>query len=412
MKQLLDYIRGLRKGKEAHRLEKESMQDPFLADAMDGYSKVEGDHEQQIKNLQMKISKHSQKRKRSHAVTWSVAASLIIGISISSYFLFLKKGMDEDVFVAKEDVPSTVLAPTSPKDEVALLPKAKTTQDSISEAKVNTANNKDIFAKARTKSTAMPQAAPTATMPILEEKSEPIARQEEEEVAAVMDTFNPDSTRDKMRLAKASTNNMIKGIVTNEAGEPIVGASVLYKGTNIGTITDLKGQFSLIKKEDNKELMAQYIGYNSVEIPIDTSSTILIAMNEDKKSLNEMVVVGYGKQIKKKNAANASSTIPPESIKVAEIKPEKSLPSTPVIGMKQYKEYLKQNLVHPIDDACAKAKGKVVLTFLVNKEGRPYYITVKKSLCESSDREAIRLIQEGPDWTYGKQLVEITVKFK
>ena len=43
---LLDYIRGLRKGKEAHRLERESMQDPFLADAMDGYSQVEGNHEQ------------------------------------------------------------------------------------------------------------------------------------------------------------------------------------------------------------------------------------------------------------------------------------------------------------------------------------------------------------------------------
>lgn len=45
---LLDYIRGLRKGKEAHRLEKESMKDPFLADAMDGYHQVEGDHEEQI----------------------------------------------------------------------------------------------------------------------------------------------------------------------------------------------------------------------------------------------------------------------------------------------------------------------------------------------------------------------------
>ena len=45
---LLDYIRGLRKGKEAHRLEKESMKDPFLADAMDGYGQVEGNHEQRI----------------------------------------------------------------------------------------------------------------------------------------------------------------------------------------------------------------------------------------------------------------------------------------------------------------------------------------------------------------------------
>ena len=52
---LLDYIRGLRKGKEAHRLERESMQDPFLADAMDGYSQVEGNHEQRIEKLRMQV---------------------------------------------------------------------------------------------------------------------------------------------------------------------------------------------------------------------------------------------------------------------------------------------------------------------------------------------------------------------
>ncbi len=53
---LLDYIRGLRKGKEAHRLEKESMQDPFLADAMDGYRQVEGNHELRIEKLRMQVS--------------------------------------------------------------------------------------------------------------------------------------------------------------------------------------------------------------------------------------------------------------------------------------------------------------------------------------------------------------------
>ena len=59
---LLDYIRGLRKGKEAHRLERESMQDPFLADAMDGYSQVEGNHEQRIEKLRMQVSAHSARK--------------------------------------------------------------------------------------------------------------------------------------------------------------------------------------------------------------------------------------------------------------------------------------------------------------------------------------------------------------
>ena len=83
---LLDYIRGLRKGKEAHRLEKESMKDPFLADAMDGYHQVEGDHEQQIRQLQMRVNAHSAKKRNKYAITWSIAACLMIGIGISSYF--------------------------------------------------------------------------------------------------------------------------------------------------------------------------------------------------------------------------------------------------------------------------------------------------------------------------------------
>ena len=86
---LLDYIRGLRKGKEAHRLERESMQDPFLADAMDGYSQVEGNHEQRIEKLRMQVSAHSAKNKNTRAITWSIAACLAIGFGISSYFLFL-----------------------------------------------------------------------------------------------------------------------------------------------------------------------------------------------------------------------------------------------------------------------------------------------------------------------------------
>ena len=63
------------------------------------------------------------------------------------------------------------------------------------------------------------------------------------------------------------------------------------------------------------------------------------------------------------------------------------------------------------DETCAQVKGKVVLTFLVNRDGRPFHIKVKKSLCESSDKEAIRLVQEGPDWTYGNKQAEVTVKF-
>ena len=159
---LLDYIRGLRKGKEAHRLEKESMQDPFLADAMDGYNQVEGNHEQRIEKLRMRVSAHSAKKKNTYAITWSIAACLVIGFGISSYFLFLKKSMTDEVFIAEESVPAklpevttpatptnpaTPAAPVTPRKEIALAAtKVKTDSTPISEIAVKQADKKEMSA--------------------------------------------------------------------------------------------------------------------------------------------------------------------------------------------------------------------------------------------------------------------------
>ena len=415
---LLDYIRGLRKGKEAHRLEKESMQDPFLADAMDGYNQVEGNHEQRIEKLRMQVSAHSAKKKNTYAITWSIAACLIIGFGISSYFLFLKKSMTDEVFIAEESVstklaepaapltpaiPATPTVPATPQKEIALATtKVKTDSTPVSEITARQANKKDMIVKIQ--ATSQPQQGVlVATVPVMEEVSEETAALQE--VVATMDTFESESDK-KMKLAKVATilpqNNMIKGRVTNEKGEPLIGASVTYKGTNIGTITNMNGEFSLVKKDDKKRLTAQFIGYDPVEIRVDTSRTMLIAMNENKQALNEVVVVGYGAKKNKK-----SGTV----VKGNE-QANKDITPQPVIGKRKFQKYLKENLVRPTDEKCAQVKGKVVLTFLVNKEGRPFSIKVKESLCESSDKEAIRLIQEGPDWIYGTKLAEVTVHFE
>lgn len=417
---LLDYIRGLRKGKEAHRLEKESMQDPFLADAMDGYNQVEGNHEQRIEKLRMQVSAHSAKKKSTYAITWSIAACLIIGFGISSYFLFLKKSMTDEVFIAEESVsiklaepaapptpaiPATPTVPATPQKEIALATtKVKTDSTPISEITARQADKKDMIAEIQT--TSQPQGAPVAAVPMMEEVSEETAALQE--VVATIDTFESESDK-KMKLAKVATilpqNNMIKGRVTDGKGEPLIGASVTYKGTNIGTITNMNGEFSLVKKDDKKRLTAKYIGYDPVEIQVDTSRTMLIAMNENKQALNEVVVVGYGAKKNKKSTTLGSDA------KVKE-QTEKEITPQPVIGKRSYQKYLKEHLVRPTDEKCAQVKGKVVLTFLINKEGRPFYIKVKESLCESADKEAIRLIQEGPDWIYGNKLVEVTVKFE
>ena len=375
---LSDYIQGLRKGKEAHRLEKESMKDPFLADAIDGYNQVEGNHEQRIEQLRIQISARSTKKRNTYAIIWSVAACLVIGFGISSYFLFLK------------ETPEPVI-PIIPQKEIALVPtKTKTDSTPISPVSTKQADKKDIIAKSRT-TISKPPSAPITTMPMEEETSDQMVAATDEEVIMTTGASDPESVK-KMRIAKMAvipTNDIIKGKVTDQKGEPLIGASVMYKGTNIGTVTDVNGEFSLLKKAENKQLTAQYIGYDPVEVPVDTSRTMLIAMNEDQKGLSEVVVVGHG--VNKK--ANKDNT------------------PQPVDGKRKFLKYLKKNLVRPTDETCAQVKGKVVLTFLVNRDGRPFHIKVKKSLCESSDKEAIRLVQEGPDWTYGNKQAEVTVKF-
>ena len=416
---LLDYIRGLRKGKEAHRLEKESMQDPFLADAMDGYNQVEGNHEQRIEKLRMQVSAHSAKKKSTYAITWSIAACLIIGFGISSYFLFLKKSMTDEVFIAEESVsiklaepaapptpaiPATPTVPATPQKEIALATtKVKTDSTPISEITARQADKKDMIAEIQT--TSQPQGAPVAAVPMMEEVSEETAALQE--VVATIDTFESESDK-KMKLAKVATilpqNNMIKGRVTDEKGEPLIGASVTYKGTNIGTITNMNGEFSLVKKDDKKRLTAEYIGYDPVEIRVDTSRTMLIAMNENKQVLNEVVVVGYGAK-KNKKSTTAGNVVTVKEQAKKEITPQ------PVIGKRSYQKYLKENLVRPTDDNCKDIKGEVVLSFFVNEEGKPQNITVIHGLCEFADKEAIRLVKEGPKWTSGKLPARVTVRF-
>ena len=89
----------------------------------------------------------------------------------------------------------------------------------------------------------------------------------------------------------------INGIVADEQGEPIIGASVLEKGTTNGTITDLDGRFTLSIGKGT-ELIVSYVGYTTKTVKIGNQSTIKIVLIEDTKTLDEVVVIGYGTQKK------------------------------------------------------------------------------------------------------------------
>lgn len=85
----------------------------------------------------------------------------------------------------------------------------------------------------------------------------------------------------------------VTGKVTDPAGEPVIGANVVLKGTTHGVITDVNGQFTLSVPE-NGILVISYIGYTPIEIVIGNQTTFNIVLCEDTQALEEVVVVGYG----------------------------------------------------------------------------------------------------------------------
>src|SRR5438045_2396210 len=95
-------------------------------------------------------------------------------------------------------------------------------------------------------------------------------------------------------------NRTITGTVKDQKGEEIIGASVIVKGTTIGTYTDEKGNFSLSVPPTATALIVKYLGYKSQEVPITASNVINITLEEDVLGLNEVVVTAIGVSREKK----------------------------------------------------------------------------------------------------------------
>ena len=94
------------------------------------------------------------------------------------------------------------------------------------------------------------------------------------------------------------TEGRIRGTVTDENGEPLIGASVMIKGTQRGTMTDIDGNYNL-EARPGETLVVSYVGYIPSELKIGKDPIINIVLQENNENLDEVVVVGYGVQKKK-----------------------------------------------------------------------------------------------------------------
>lgn len=111
----------------------------------------------------------------------------------------------------------------------------------------------------------------------------------------------------------AQQEKKITGVVTDATGTPVIGANVIEQGTANGTITDMDGKFTLTVS-NNATIQVSYIGYNTMSIKVGKQTALVIKMEEDSKSLSEVVVVGYGVQ-KKATITGSVSALQGDNIK-------------------------------------------------------------------------------------------------
>ncbi len=196
-------------------------------------------------------------------------------------------------------------------------------------------------------------------------------------------------------LRSTASYETISGVVIDDTGEPLPGVNVVIKGTNTGVTTGMDGTFELPKAET---LLVSFIGFESQEIEVGSRSYIDVTLG-GATELQEVVVVGYGTE--KKDQETSYS------------------PAKPIGGNRAFKKYLNENLNYPEAAKTNEIEGTVILELTINTSGEVSDISIEKSLGYGCDQEAIRLANEGPNWSAAKKdgnkvedKVKIRVKFK
>lgn len=154
----------------------------------------------------------------------------------------------------------------------------------------------------------------------------------------------------KVKSDANARQKKVKGIVTDMNSEPVIGASVLVKGSTNGLITNLDGEFE-IEAPDNAVLQISYIGYISHEVSVKGKSSFSIRLQDDLQTLEEVVVVGYG-SVKKSNLTGAVSSVKMEDIPMVTTTSVSNMLTGRVPGL-----VITQNSADPTGDYTVQIRG-------------------------------------------------------
>ena len=442
------YHKGLLSSSAMNQLEKAALEDPFLADALEGYAVPGVNVGADIAELKKRLEAKTEQAKVIPLNPVAdikgnnfkmLRAAVIIGFVAGAAFLmyqFNNKSSNkneiaqnnptiETIKAADTTIPVTTFS-TPVEEKVAAIP--------VTNLPATTPDKKIVPDDSKTKQsggtvgpqqlTAEEKAAPAAPIIVRKEAKENADKLKEAEDEAVIikkelakqkaaippsvdfkkennypaKTSTPQLNKDADLSRSVATNNnsrgaeqamrnqqtnIFRGRITdaNNVGLPF--ANVTNPQDNVGTYTDAKGYFNLTSPDSVLNVQVRSLGFenNTSQLRNNVSSTQIV-LQEDR-SLSEVVINNQ-----KPNTAARS--------REANVKIEESEPTD---GWDNYDTYLSNNLKVPEEIKGKQiGNGSVQLSFEIDENGEPVNVRIEKSLCAKCDKEAIRLVKDGPKW--------------
>jgi len=394
---LEDYLDGKLDSKTMNRVEREALEDPFVAEALAGLSESPRRALASISLLQKQLQERvaEQKVKKASLITWqrlsiaSTAAVLFISVGI---IFWMKQKNYQEMMAGQSRQVDVAIAPKEFKDslitsgsQIAAAPKPEVSSDAVLDQAIGSAKANTYASTVKSKESA----------PITTYSNSPAPASADQQVAALSSV-----------IATAVNNNMIRGkVIDSASGLPLANASIFVDSKPKAQTNDLgEFEFSADSITAGSQILASAASYKNALRPLKLDQSNNLSLTETGGNKSDVVIRGYSKRSKEQVRGN-SFTVSGKEVKDVPIANVEQLLQgkvaalhltsfSPAGGWAAFKAYLvKENKFSTGIKTGQSAEFKFTL-----KNGKPADIEVVRGFSKQYDAEAIRLIKNWPEW--------------
>lgn len=420
-KDIQRYVQGKMSATEMHDIEKAALQDPFLADAIEGFNEADFTKAQQhLNEINTSLSKEKKESKVvafNKKTRWLNVAALIIvlaGVGIVASYFF--KSPNQQVKIAqvqtrpeknkvlKDSVTENNVNATLSKqpDSTLLIAQNKAVKKSTSRKKITINNTHADTIKSSEENKTDVASITVAPVQLNQSHQSLIIDTVRNNVMSAKMNNSIDSDKYEMQESVAGLSMLpliFSGKILDENGEPIPFATVRVSNKQ-SVVADATGNFSLKNKDTSLSVTTSAIGYTNNASVIKPTTQNVIVLNRNTSEVNDVVVTEALGVSKENKSAGYSS---------------RSDSAHPVGGWENFNHYVLSQLnVDSTKQEDFYNDNLVELEFLIDDSGSPYNITVVKSLDDRKDSQAIDILKGGPKWTKARKnkKARVAISFK